>query len=101
MQGVAIIDWFCANLAALTNSLGLVLDIVGAVLVASEVVRQYRGEKLQSRGGWVGGAEVVDHDVSETAQYRDWEKTKYRNMKFGLGFLIAGFLLQLASNWLK
>jgi hypothetical protein len=73
------------------NSLGLVLDIVGAVLL------------------WLYG---IPEPISRTgAQYlitgMTDEKTKQKAKRFhtlsklGLGLLIVGFVLQLASNLLK
>jgi len=95
------LEWVVTNKAALLNSVGLAFDIVGAFFVGYEVVQQFRGRKLDARGGWVAGAEVVDNSVAETTEYQRWERRKYRNMKWGLSLLTIGFLVQIVSNWIK
>ena len=76
------------------NSIGLVFDIIGAVLVASEVVYQYKGKRYKENPTWQDLAEQT-----KSEEYVRHEKINYRTMKFGLGFLLAGFLLQLTAQW--
>ncbi|MCX5819983.1 MAG: hypothetical protein NT047_08760 [Deltaproteobacteria bacterium] len=90
-----IITWIITNRGALINSAGLLLDIAGAYLVASEVVSQYRGKKYKSR------QLVSELQVMETTEFSGWEAGKYRRMKAGLACLTAGFLFQIASNWMR
>ena len=102
----AILSWICWIFpnSTSTNSIGLVLDIVGAWLVAWEVVRQYRGKRSQSSDtpvvGVVGGFAPAP-EVTETPEYVAWEKRKYLLMKLGLLFLTLGFVLQIVSNWCR
>ena len=80
---------------AIVTSLGLVSDIAGAWLVAWEIVRQYHGRKYQGAKSW----ETIS-TVTETGAFQAYEMTKYRRMKWGLGFLTCGFVLQLIGAWL-
>ena len=70
------------------------LDIIGAVLVASEVVRRYKGKQYKENTTWIDIAEQA-----KSEEYIKHETENYRRMSFGLVFLIVGFLLQLASQW--
>jgi len=100
-------SFICTNAQALTNSLGIILDIVGAWLVAWEVVRQFHGDKVRVTGGVlrtdylgsVGTPVVAGQHTEETKEFKVWEEDKYMRMKWGLGFLSAGFILQIISNW--
>jgi hypothetical protein len=102
-----MISFLLAHLQASINTLGLLLDIAGAWLVAWEVVRQFHGAKTRVAGGvlrtdYLGsdGTPVVDGQRAEdTQEFVFWEQKKYKRMKIGLGFLTVGFLLQLVSNW--
>lgn len=79
------------------NSIGLISDVIGAWLVAWEVVKQYRGSKLFSPPmPRIPGVSPV----AENPKFRKYEQQKYLKMKIGLGFLTAGFTLQLLSNWI-
>jgi hypothetical protein len=44
---------------------------------------------------------VVGQRAEDTEEFKFWEAKKYMRMKFGLGFLTVGFLLQLLSNWIQ
>lgn len=94
--------WLVVNRIALINSAGLLLDIVGAFLVAWEVVREYRGKKYQDPQGYVVSEPFVSGiEVKESPEYSAWEIRKYRRMKMGLVCLTLGFLLQILSSWLR
>ncbi len=75
------------------NAIGLFLDIIGAWLVAIEVLYQFKGKKLSGEN-----ATWDDPASEETTEYKSWEKSKYIKMKFGLAFLTIGFSLQILSN---
>ena len=96
-----MISWLCAHLAQLTNSLGLVFDILGVWLVAVEVMHQFRGRRYGNGEGWSSGSYVEVQSPEETSEYANYEIWKYSKMKLGLFFLTAGFLLQLVSNWVR
>lgn len=99
---MAIDVWIVANIGRVINSAGLVLDIVGAFLVASEVVRQYRGKKYEEPQGFVISKPFITGlEVKETAEYAGWEVRRYRSMKCGLVCLTTGFLFQIVSTWLR
>lgn len=76
------------------NSIGLFFNIVGAWLVAIEVVRQYKGKKYRDNIS----IDEANEPARETPQYQKWEESKYKWMKWGLVFLTLGFLLQIISN---
>ena len=103
-----MLSFLCTNIQAVTNTVGLLLDIVGAWLVAWEVVRQFRGSKVRVTGGVLrtdylgsdGTPVVAGQHTEDTEEFKFWEAGKYKRMKLGLGFLTLGFLLQLLSNWI-
>ena len=77
--------------------MGLIFDIIGAWLVACEVVVQYKGERFISPQTTV--ADMTDTsklpEATEHPQYKLYEIEKYRKMKCGLAFLTIGFILQM------
>ncbi|MEI6745167.1 MAG: hypothetical protein WCL34_04345 [Methylococcaceae bacterium] len=101
-------SFICSNIQAVINSIGLLFDIAGAIFVSWEVVRQFEGNKIHVRGGTLrtdylgsdGTPVVAGQFTEETEEFKFWETKKYNRMKWGLGFLTIGFLLQLASNWI-
>jgi len=90
-----------SNLYLITNSTGLICDIIGAFFVSSEVVRQFKGNKFDKAD--IGNAPISgDYDlVHESPEYQSFEKSKYTKMKIGLVFLVLGFSLQILSNMLQ
>ncbi len=89
------VSWVAVHTSAIVTSLGLIFDIGGAWLVASEIVRQYHGRKYSGGETW-----PTISEVTETESFRLYEMTKYRRMKWGLGLLTCGFALQLIGTWL-
>ena len=91
-------SWILANTIPLLNVVGIAFDIIGAFLVASEVVRQFRGKQYRDQF-------TFDRDVAfapvETDQYKTWAHLKSRAMQFGLACLVLGFLLQMIANVLQ
>ncbi len=79
------------------NTLGLVFDILGAWLVAIEVVNQFRGKKYENDPTWDG----IGKPPWDTDEYKKWELSKYKLMWIGLICLTVGFSLQIASNYIK
>jgi hypothetical protein len=82
----------------LITTAGLICDIVGAVLVANEVVRVFRGPAAIDTGdaGTInGGTHIVPNPAFEKHEAR-----KRKIMWWGLGFLLIGFVLQGAAAWL-
>lgn len=99
--GVVIIQKIC-------NSIGLILDVIGAVLVAIEVTHRFDGVKHQSGSGTVMNVESVGGLVSitaprrikETEEYIKYQLDNYFKMKCGLICLVVGFFFQITSNWI-
>ena len=78
---------------------GLVFDIVGALLVANEVVRVFRGPTTIDIGhsGCIGGGFIP----KANPEFEQHEKKKRRTMAWGLAFLLIGFILQIVGTWLS
>ncbi len=91
-------SWLQANAIPLLNITGLLCDIGGAFLVASEVVRQFRGQKFNQSAGFSFGDFVSNPPPQETDAYKRWDVLKQRSMKWGLGLLVFGFVLQVVAN---
>ena len=89
-----------ANLPAIINTAGLVFDIVGAWLVAFEIVSQFRGPKLHPAVGFPLGSLVISGIPHETKEYSAWEKRKFRLMWAGPGCLTIGFVAQIVATWI-
>ena len=79
------------------NSIGLLFDIAGAWLVATEVVKQFKGTKYEKDPTWDG----LVKPPFDSAEYRKWEASKFRFMWIGLFCLTVGFSLQIISNYLS
>lgn len=94
-----MISWLCSNAQPFLNSCGLALDIMGAWLVAYEVVVQFRGAQYGRSSGFSYNGHVDAEPTEETTEFEHYKKSKYKNMKLGIFFLTVGFLLQIASNW--
>lgn len=79
------------------TTVGLLCDIVGAVLVAIEVVRVFRGPTTIDIGGsgTVGGGFIP----KANPDFEKHEKEKHRIMWWGLGMLLLGFTLQGVGTW--
>jgi hypothetical protein len=79
------------------NTFGISFDIIGAWLVAYEIVKQYNGKKYRDDVT----IDELDEPVRETSQYQQWEIKKYKWMWYGLISLTIGFVFQIASTWMK
>ena len=91
--------WLCLNAVPLINIVGIVCDIVGAFFVASEVVRQFHGNKYKGSSTMSFDSSISSNPPpTETEEYKLWDRRKYRNMKIGLALLTFGFALQVLAN---
>jgi hypothetical protein len=90
--------WLILNRAPLTNILGVIFDLVGAYLVAFEVVRKFRGRPFADSFTF---DESVQLAPQPTEEHRQWELRKFTYMKWGLALLTVGFVLQLIANVLQ
>lgn len=77
------------NCANVVSSTGLVLDIVGVALIFKYGLSADVSKTGADYLVWGGGSE-------ETREYRHYK----RMSRIGLGCLMVGFALQLASNFL-
>ncbi len=92
-------NWLCANSIPLLTIVGMVFDIVGALLVATEVVAQFRGQQYKRGPAYPPGTGPVSPPPPrETEEFTKWSFFKFRNMRIGLVMLVLGFLLQIAAN---
>ena len=84
--------------------IGSILGMVGAVLVASEIVWPYHGKKY-TIDDHVEAEIMGDHyspEEIETNKYQVWQDLKNKRMKWGLVFLLFGITLQIIGiigNW--
>lgn len=72
-------------------------DIIGALLVANEVVRVFYGSvtiDIGNAGCINGGTRLVP-----SPEFEAHERRKRRIMKWGLGLLLVGFVLQGVAAW--
>jgi hypothetical protein len=74
---------------------GLSLDMLGAILVAIEVVSQFRGEKFEAPPLQFGGTSKP----VPTKNFKQWDNKRLFWMKLGLIALTCGFLLQISANY--
>jgi hypothetical protein len=86
-----MLDFIYSHFSVIINSLGLVLDIVGAFLIwkyglpSSTIGR--RGHRTLL---------ICKIDEAETDKAKEYD----RNSHFGISFLVIGFILQLVSNFI-
>ncbi|ABV37167.1 hypothetical protein Ssed_2560 [Shewanella sediminis HAW-EB3] len=84
------------------SSIGLLLDLVGAIMIGFEVLKKYSGEKYQQAAGLgidENGYIQNQSDVQPTADFAKWEKEREFYMKVGLFILATGFIIQIVANW--
>jgi len=79
------------------TTVGLGCDIVGALLVANEVVRVFRGATTIDTGG--AGYYNGVFKPAPNPEFEKHESKKRHIMKIGLGLLIVGFILQGVGAW--
>lgn len=79
------------------TTIGLVCDAVGAVLVATEVVSQFKGATHKTKSLT---ADMTQIKPEPTDSFIKWESLKLRNMRIGLYFLLGGFFLQGIATWM-
>lgn len=82
---------------AIITTVGLICDIIGALLVANEVVRVFRGSTTIDVGG--AGSLNGGFIPKPNPEFEAHEGRKRRIMKVGLAFLLVGFFLQGVAAW--
>ncbi|MGR3173750.1 MAG: hypothetical protein ACUZ8N_04040 [Candidatus Scalindua sp.] len=88
-------------IAKIIYSVGLFFNMIGAGLVAWEVINQYKSKKYSSRDNNITGGIDADRSPIDTAGSKKWTLVKYRYMRIGLILLLFGFGLQIVSNWIN
>jgi hypothetical protein len=78
-------------LANVLSSIGIVSVALWAVLVALEVVKEFRGEKFED-STW-------EKQHQPSSQWAKYERLRLSGMKYGLGLILFGSTLQLAAIW--
>lgn len=73
--------------------------MIGALLVAFEVVQQYCGSKFDVTEGIVLDPIVFNQEIKETKDFRTWDHRKYHYMKWGLVCLMIGSILPIILDW--
>jgi len=86
------------------NVLGLVLDIVGAIILTRglivsnhQAVELGRGYAAISRGGYEVSGDPTPENLALPPVADRLRQS--RSAKWGLAFLILGFLLQIIASW--
>ena len=94
--------WCIQNFNPLITTIGLIFDLIGAWLVAWEIVQQYKGEKFATVDiANLNSDSTAEDIVKEHPRYKLFEASKYRKMKWGIAFLTLGFILQIIPNLCK
>jgi uncharacterized membrane protein len=78
------------------TTIGLILDIFGAFLVASEVVKQFKGNMHSA----FPTIDSLGDPPRKSEEFILWEHIKFKRMKLGLLLLTVGFILQIVGTWL-
>lgn len=83
----------------LITTFGLVFDITGALLVANEVIRVFKGATSVD----IGDAECYNGStkIVQNPKFEEHEKRKRLIMSIGLTFLVVGFILQGVTSALR
>lgn len=77
------------------TTLGLIFDIIGAIFVAIEVLKKFKGQEYEDTG-----EQCLSGPAKKTDLFLKWEKSKYSIMSFGLSLMVLGFILQIYSVWI-
>lgn len=94
-------SWLAVHVRQIVTSAGLCADIVGAIFVAVEVVRQFPGPAYRTTVSTMFDPQVASSRTRKTPEFEQWESWKYSRMKWGLGCLLVGFVLQFIGVWLR
>jgi hypothetical protein len=88
-------NWIELNAVPLINIIGILMDICGAFLVATEVVDKFQGSQFGSSFSFDSSIQLRPR---QTKEFKVWTATKEWRMKLGLLLLTIGFTLQLIAN---
>ncbi|MBI2296061.1 MAG: hypothetical protein HYU76_08555 [Betaproteobacteria bacterium] len=92
------------NLSAVLTTIGLALDIVGVWILATDLLKQFKGARYEHERDWsvYGIPKTVDGaPPAETTEHQQYQAELLRFRKRGLYLIIVGFAFQLAGVWIK
>lgn len=87
---------------AVINTIGVFLTMIGAVLIAVDVTRQYKGftyEDIVQQDLDSGDDGIIMHP-EYTKEFLQWQSTNRRLMRWGLICVLLGGFFQIWSSWL-
>jgi len=87
------------------DTIGISLTMIGAILIAVDVTRQYNGEKHYIGAGvlrkdYLGSPVIVEQNAYETEEYKRWQQINKRLMLCGLSGILIGGLIQIIARWI-
>jgi hypothetical protein len=91
---------------ATINTVGVSFTMIGALLIAVDVTRQYKGHPYQPIVQSDPDSDDTD-DVGiilqppKTPGYLEWERINKRLMLAGLILIFVGGILQIWASWIK
>lgn len=86
----------------IVGTVGLLLDLVGALMIGFEFFKKFDGDKFRPDAGLaVHPLKGVIHqsEVQPTDDYMKWDAKREKMAKIGLAMLCIGFILQIVANW--
>jgi uncharacterized membrane protein len=91
-------------LQASINTAGIALTMIGALLIAVDVTRQYKGhshepivQSFKDPDGFED--EGIVQQPPKTKEYLKWESTNKKLMLVGLILIFLGGTLQILASW--
>jgi hypothetical protein len=93
------------TLQATINTVGILFTMIGALLIAVDVTRQYKGHENEPIVQNYTDANDFDDlgivlQPEKTPEYLKWEKTNKRLMILGLVMIFLGGVLQISASWI-
>jgi len=87
------------------DTIGISLTMIGAILIAVDVTRQFNGEKHYisagvSRADYLGSPVIVEQNAYETEEYKRWKQINKRLMLCGLSGILIGGIVQIIARWI-
>jgi hypothetical protein len=91
---------------AIVNTVGVSLTMIGALLIAVDVTRQYKGHPYEPIVQSFQDSEGIDdigiiQQPPKTPEYSKWESTNKKLMLVGLILIFMGGILQICASWIS